>query len=95
MTWLLVALIGLVAGVVSGLFGVGGADRLVAEGADRPVSSDEAAVLHAVEDGADAGSIAALTSLDPARVRMILGTLEAAGLVRRSGIGSYERAAAR
>ena len=73
------------------LFGVGGADRLVAEGADRPVSADEAAVLHAVEDGADAGSMASLTSLDPARVRMILGTLEAAGLVRRSGIGSYER----
>jgi hypothetical protein len=33
--------------------------------------------------------------MDPARVRVVLGLLEARGLIRRGGIGSYERAARR
>jgi hypothetical protein len=75
------------------LFGVGGADRLAAERPAPVMSDEEAAVLRAVEAGADVGSIAVEASLEPGRVRVILGTLEAAGLVRRTGIGSYQRSA--
>jgi predicted transcriptional regulator of viral defense system len=46
-------------------------------------------VLDAVERGLDTSAI----ELEPRRVRVILGVLEARGFVRRSGIGSYERAA--
>jgi DNA processing protein len=77
------------------LFGVGGADRLAAEHAEPALEPDEAAVLRAVEDDADVGAIAGSTELDPGRVRVILGLLEAAGLVRRTGIGAYQRVAAR
>ncbi|HYZ30546.1 MAG TPA: DNA-processing protein DprA [Thermoleophilaceae bacterium] len=77
------------------LFGVGGADRLEAATAQiEQLDGDERLVLERVEAGDDPASIAAETSLDPARVRVILGLLEARGLIRRSGIGSYERAAA-
>ena len=73
------------------LFGVGGSDRLVSE---HPVlDDDQTAVLRAVEDGADPAAIGAVAGLDPAQVRITLGTLEALGLIRRSGIGSYERSA--
>jgi DNA processing protein len=75
------------------LFGVGGAGRLAAEGPGQPLSDAEAAVLRAVENGADAGAIAGETGLDPRDVRVILGMLEVSGLVLRTGIGSYERAA--
>jgi DNA processing protein len=74
------------------LFGIGGAERLAAS-EPAQLDDDEAAVLAAVEAGSDPGGIAASTGLDPGRVRVLLGTLEAAGLVRRSGIGSYERSA--
>ena len=74
------------------LFGIGGAERLAAAEAIA-LDDEESAVLAAVEAGADPGGIAASTGLDPGRVRILLGTLEAAGLVRRSGIGSYERCA--
>ena len=47
-----------------------------------------------VEAGADPASIAADCNLEPGRVRVVLGTLEARGLIRRSGIGSYEPSAA-
>jgi DNA processing protein len=80
------------------LFGVGGADRLAHATAGDPAArldADELAVLEAIEAGSDPASIAAGSDLDPARVRVILGLLEARGVVRRSGIGSYERAAAR
>jgi DNA processing protein len=75
------------------LFGIGGADRLAAERPPPAMSDEQAVVLRAVEAGADVGSIAAEAGLDPGRVRVVLGVLEAAGLVRRVGIGSYERAA--
>jgi DNA processing protein len=74
------------------LFGVGGADRLATSSA-RPVSDEEARVLGAIEDGTELGAIATITGLEPARVRVLLGVLESAGLVRRSGIGLYERTA--
>jgi DNA processing protein len=75
------------------LFGVGGADRLAVEASQPRLAAAEEHVLQAVEDGMDPGSIAAATGIDPSRVRLALGTLEALGLIRRSGIGSYERCA--
>jgi DNA processing protein len=78
------------------LFGIGGAARLeAANAAAQPDDPDQLAVLDAVERGLDPASIPADTGLDAARVRVVLGLLEAAGHIRRSGIGSYERAACR
>jgi DNA processing protein len=80
------------------LFGIGGAARLEAATAIE-LTADEQVVLEAVEAGADPASIASgsgpdsLAPPEPSRVRAILGTLEARGLIRRSGIGSYERVA--
>jgi DNA processing protein len=76
------------------LFGVGGADRLETADPAAHVEGDERLVLERIESGANPASIAAECDLDPARVRIVLGMLEARGLIRRSGIGSYERSAA-
>jgi DNA processing protein len=78
------------------LFGIGGADRLAAARGrhEGRLGADERAVLKAVEDGAEIGAVAAALGLEPARVRAVLGLLEVQGLVRRTGIGSYERTAA-
>ncbi|MEA2494628.1 MAG: processing protein [Thermoleophilaceae bacterium] len=71
------------------LFGIGGAARLEAA-ATVDLTADERSVLEAVEAGDDP---ALHTGLDAQQVRAVLGILEARGLIRRSGIGSYERAA--
>jgi DNA processing protein len=76
------------------LFGIGGADRLLAARAEPQLAGDERLVLDRIEAGDDPASIAAGCGLEPGRVRVVLGMLEARGLVRRSGIGSYERTAA-
>jgi DNA processing protein len=76
------------------LFGVGGADRLDAAHAEPELPPDQRAVLERVEAGADPARIASDSGMDPGRVRVVLGLLEAQGFIRRSGIGSYERAAA-
>lgn len=76
------------------LFGVGGADRLEAADPAANLEADERLVLERIESGAGPATITAETDLDPARVRVVLGILEARGLIRRSGIGSYERSAA-
>jgi DNA processing protein len=82
--------------VLDELFGIGGADRLAASPpATAELGDDAVAVLAAVEAGADSGSIGEAIGLDPAAVRAALGSLEAAGLVTRTGIGSYERTATR
>jgi DNA processing protein len=74
------------------LFGIGGADRLQAAAEARlPQDPDERAVLDAVERGLDPAAIPTEAGLDAGRVRVLLGMLEAAGFIRRSGIGSYER----
>jgi DNA processing protein len=76
------------------LFGIGGADRLLAAHAEPQLAGDERLVLDRIEAGDDPASIAAECGLEPGRVRVVLGMLEARGLIRRSGIGSYERTAA-
>jgi DNA processing protein len=82
------------ADVLDELFGVGGADRLEATAADRlPLDEDEQLVLEAIEAGVDPAAVPHDAGLDAARVRIVLGMLEARGLIRRSGIGSYERTA--
>ena len=70
------------------LFGIGGAARLEAATAVE-LDDEERRVLEAIEAGADPAAIDGNAS----RVRVILGTLEAKGLIRRSGIGSYVRVA--
>ena len=70
------------------LFGIGGAARLEAAEAIE-LDPDQRAVLDAIENGDEPASIIG----DAGTVRAILGTLEARGLIRRSGIGSYERVA--
>jgi DNA processing protein len=75
------------------LFGIGGADRLVAANEQPQVEGDERLVLERIEAGADPALVATELGLDPGRVRVVLGLLEARGLIRRSGIGSYQRAA--
>ena len=92
------ALIRNAADLLDELFGIGGAERLRAvanaDGRDRraDLSADERAVLEAVERGEHPGTIA-IEGADQSRIRVLLGMLEAKGMVRRSGIGSYERAA--
>jgi len=72
------------------LFGVGGADRLVSAGPDQSaLLPEERAVLDAVERGLVPGSMTG----EPSHIRVVLGTLEARGFIRRTGIGSYERVA--
>jgi DNA processing protein len=75
------------------LFGIGGADRLQTTDPADQVEGDERLVLERVEAGSDPARIASECDLDPSRVRVLLGMLEARGLIRRSGIGSYERTA--
>ena len=77
------------------LFGVGGADRLETARPSELLDDVERSVLEQVEAGSNPAAIAAAAGLEPARVRVVLGMLEARGLIRRSGIGSYERAARR
>jgi DNA processing protein len=77
------------------LFGVGGAERLETADPAAELDDDERNVLEQVEAGANPAAIAGAARMDPARVRVLLGMLEARGLIRRSGIGSYERAAGR
>jgi DNA processing protein len=76
------------------LFGIGGASRLEAIDPTEGLDPDERLVLDRVEAGTDPASIASECDLNPMRVRVVLGLLEARGLIRRSGIGSYERSAA-
>ena len=76
------------------LFGIGGAARLEAANHEAELLTDEErAVLDAIERGCDPASIPAETGFEAARIRVVLGLLEARGLVRRAGIGSYERTA--
>jgi DNA processing protein len=80
--------------VLDELFGAGSAE-LLAQAREPVLGEREQRVLEAVEQGLGSGAIAAATELDPGQVRAALGALEMAGAIRRTGIGSYERRAAR
>jgi DNA processing protein len=78
--------------VLDELFGVGA--RPPPEAVAEPVlEPDLRRVLDAVEAGEDLAAIGRVTELRPGRVRAALASLEALGLVRRSGWGEYERVA--
>ena len=81
------------ADVLDELFGVGGTGRVAAAAPEPELSAGERRVLEAVEAGVDPASMAETTQMPAAAVRIALGALEAAGLVSRTGIGSYERRA--
>jgi DNA processing protein len=82
--------------VLDELFGAGSAERCALTLRPAPVLTDtEQRVLAAVEHGEDSGRIADALALEPGQVRATLGRLEMAGLIARTGIGSYERRAAR
>jgi DNA-binding GntR family transcriptional regulator len=49
-------------------------------------------VLDAIEVGEDLPAAAIRSGLSPAALRAALGRLETLGLVRRDGMGGYERA---
>jgi DNA processing protein len=77
--------------VLDELFGVG--MRTMAARAPAPTDPALAQVLAGVEDGRSAGDIALAAGLSPGETRAALARLEAEGLVRRCGLGGYERAA--
>jgi DNA processing protein len=77
--------------VLDELFGVG--MRTAAGPAPAPTDPALAQVLAGIEDGRSAGEIALAAGLSPGETRAALARLEAEGLVRRSGLGGYERAA--
>jgi DNA processing protein len=62
-------------------------------GRGRPLEPELEAVLAAVEAGRSVGGIAATGEVSAAQARSALARLEAAGLIVRSGLGTYERTA--
>lgn len=88
------------ADVLDALFGAGGWDRREGEGsgaaaAPDPLDTTLRAVLDAVEAGASPEVAGRRAGLSAAEARAALGRLELLGLVRRDGLGAYERCAAR
>lgn len=78
--------------VLDELFGAG---ALELEGARLPTDPALQAVLEGVEAGRNLGEQAAAAGLSVREARAALARLEADGLVKRSGLGSHERAAGR
>jgi DNA processing protein len=75
------------------LFGAGGWDkRPAATAATEPLDQRLRQVLDAIEGGESAEGAGAAAGLNAAEARAALGRLELLGLVRRDGLGSYERA---
>jgi DNA processing protein len=81
--------------VLDELLGAGAAARLARSPACIPADPVLQAVLGAVEAGHGVDGITRKTGLSAADTRAVLARLEAEGLVVRSGLGSYERAADR
>jgi DNA processing protein len=79
--------------VLDHLFGAGFRDRH--DGGELALTEDEQRVLDAVARGVGPGAIGEVCGLASSGVRAALGTLELAGLIVRTGIGSYERSANR
>ena len=85
------------ADVLDLLFGAGGWERRDIEpkpapAGSPPLDTDLRRVLDAVEAGHSVEAAASAAGLAPSEVRAALGRLELMGLVRRDGLGSYERA---
>src|SRR2546430_8221009 len=59
------------------------------------LDQDQRRVLRAIEDGESIGAVAEAAGLSAGALRGALGKLELIGLVRRDGLGRYERALAR
>ena len=78
--------------VLDELFGVGACELA---GASLPGDPTLRAVLEGVEAGRNLGELAERAGLSIREARAGLARLEADGLVKRSGLGSYERAARR
>lgn len=87
--------------VVDELYGVGVGRRLLSADAGaaaalvRDLDRDVRRVLEAVEGGLGVEAIGPAVGLAPAGVRAALGRLELLGLIRRGGLGAYERSAER
>ena len=79
--------------VLDELFGAGAAERI--EQATPELGGIEQSVLIEIEQGADSGSIAAALGLEAGEARAVLGRLEMLGVIKRTGIGSYQRTAGR
>jgi DNA processing protein len=79
--------------VLDELFGVGMRQAPVAEARRPPLEPRLEKVLAGVEEGRSVGEIATSAGLTAAEARSALARLEAQGLIVRSGLGSYERAA--
>ncbi|MFL5895645.1 MAG: DNA-processing protein DprA [Thermoleophilaceae bacterium] len=80
--------------VLDELFGAGAGDGWDQD--HEPALTDaQARVLVALEQGANAGAIAAATAMSAAQVRAVLGQLEMLGVIKPTGIGSYEPRAGR
>jgi DNA processing protein len=81
--------------VLDELFGVGMRTAATEEAARPPLDPDLEKVLAGIEDARSVGEIAAAAGLSAGEARAAVARLEAAGLVTRSGLGTYERSAAR
>jgi DNA processing protein len=83
--------------VLDELYGVGAAPCATTAAAEPdPLEALEPVqrrVLDAVEESQERGAIGRAAELRPGQVRAALASLEALGLVRRSGLGEYERVA--
>jgi DNA processing protein len=86
------------ADVLDVIFGAGGWDPSALCRADRDrdgeLDASLRAVLRAVEGGEPLEDAAGRASMSPGGLRAALGRLELLGLIRRDGLGSYERTAA-
>lgn len=84
--------------VLDELFGVGRWQQSALPPPADPAEQLEASlrrVLEAVEDGEDVEGVARAAGLSPGAARAALGRLEAEGFVTRTGVGAFERTAAR
>ena len=84
------------ADVLDVIFGAGGWERPAAPEEPPEVELDQGlrAVLQAIEGGEPLELAAGLASLSASGLRAALGRLELLGLIRRDGLGAYERTAA-
>ena len=83
--------------ILDAVLGAGNWDRAAVERVpgEAGLDQDQRRVLRAIEDGESIGAVAEAAGLSAGALRGALGKLELIGLVRRDGLGRYERALAR